>query len=102
MHDLTIGVEFGAKMVTVEGEPVKLQIWDTVRLFLSSGRFREVEEEVEFAMFCDCIIIIFCGCLHILTPPEKYNKHNTHKRKHMHEIYQNIPKYIKTYQNRSK
>ncbi|KAF8095528.1 hypothetical protein N665_0330s0010 [Sinapis alba] len=29
VHDLTIGVEFGARMVTVEGRPVKLQIWDT-------------------------------------------------------------------------
>ena len=28
-HDLTIGVEFGARMVTVEGQEVKLQIWDT-------------------------------------------------------------------------
>lgn len=30
VHDLTIGVEFGARMVTIEGRPVKLQIWDTV------------------------------------------------------------------------
>ena len=28
-HDLTIGVEFGARMVTIEGKPVKLQVWDT-------------------------------------------------------------------------
>lgn len=30
VHDLTIGVEFGARMVTIDGRPVKLQIWDTV------------------------------------------------------------------------
>lgn len=30
VHDLTIGVEFGARMVTIEGRPIKLQIWDTV------------------------------------------------------------------------
>ncbi|BBH00471.1 20S proteasome beta subunit PBB2 [Prunus dulcis] len=29
VHDLTIGVEFGARMVTIDGRPVKLQIWDT-------------------------------------------------------------------------
>ncbi|KAL8139869.1 hypothetical protein V2J09_005890 [Rumex salicifolius] len=30
VHDLTIGVEFGARMVTIDGRPIKLQIWDTV------------------------------------------------------------------------
>ncbi|MQM19201.1 hypothetical protein Taro_052200, partial [Colocasia esculenta] len=29
VHDLTIGVEFGARMITVDGRPIKLQIWDT-------------------------------------------------------------------------
>uniref|UniRef100_A0A0E0DF61 Uncharacterized protein n=1 Tax=Oryza meridionalis TaxID=40149 RepID=A0A0E0DF61_9ORYZ len=29
VHDLTIGVEFGARMITVDSRPVKLQIWDT-------------------------------------------------------------------------
>jgi small GTP-binding protein len=28
-HDVTIGVEFGARTVNVAGELVKLQIWDT-------------------------------------------------------------------------
>lgn len=32
VHDLTIGVEFGARMITIDGKPLKLQIWDTVRL----------------------------------------------------------------------
>jgi hypothetical protein len=31
-HDLTIGVEFGTRTILVEGKPVKLQIWDTVRV----------------------------------------------------------------------
>lgn len=31
VHDLTIGVEFGARMVTIDGKHIKLQIWDTVR-----------------------------------------------------------------------
>lgn len=30
VHDLTIGVEFGARMVNIDGRPIKLQIWDTV------------------------------------------------------------------------
>ena len=29
VHDLTIGVEFGARMVTLDGKQIKLQIWDT-------------------------------------------------------------------------
>ncbi|PNH07180.1 GTP-binding protein yptV4 [Tetrabaena socialis] len=29
MHDLTIGVEFGARMISIEGKQVKLRIWDT-------------------------------------------------------------------------
>ena len=29
VHDLTIGVEFGARMVTVAGVNIKLQVWDT-------------------------------------------------------------------------
>ena len=30
VHDLTIGVEFGARMITIDNKQVKLQIWDTV------------------------------------------------------------------------
>ena len=41
VHDLTIGVEFGARMVTIDNKPIKLQIWDTVRLSpLSSSRMK--------------------------------------------------------------
>ena len=29
MHDLTIGVEFGARMVNIDQKQIKLQIWDT-------------------------------------------------------------------------
>jgi Ras-related protein Rab-2A len=28
-HDLTIGVEFGARLVNISGKQIKLQIWDT-------------------------------------------------------------------------
>jgi hypothetical protein len=31
VHDLTIGVEFGARMINIDGKQIKLQIWDTVR-----------------------------------------------------------------------
>ena len=33
VHDLTIGVEFGARMINIEGKQIKLQIWDTVSSF---------------------------------------------------------------------
>lgn len=40
VHDLTIGVEFGARMVTIDSKPIKLQIWDTVCcLFLTFSTF---------------------------------------------------------------
>ena len=29
VHDLTIGVEFGARMITLDGKQIKLEIWDT-------------------------------------------------------------------------
>ena len=29
VHDLTIGVEFGARMVSIDGKQIKLQVWDT-------------------------------------------------------------------------
>ncbi|KAK1371016.1 hypothetical protein POM88_037108 [Heracleum sosnowskyi] len=46
VHDPTIGVEFGARMVNIEGRPIKLQIWDTYgvdaysmnRVLLSSSK----------------------------------------------------------------
>ncbi len=37
-HDVTIGVEFGARMMSIEGKNIKLQIWDTVTLDFSSKR----------------------------------------------------------------
>ncbi|CAK5091968.1 unnamed protein product [Meloidogyne enterolobii] len=33
VHDLTIGVEFGARMIAIDGKQIKLQIWDTAGLF---------------------------------------------------------------------
>ena len=29
-HDLTIGVEFGTRTISVDSKSIKLQIWDTV------------------------------------------------------------------------
>lgn len=34
VHDLTIGVEFGARMIAIDGKQIKLQIWDTVFVLL--------------------------------------------------------------------
>jgi len=36
VHDLTIGVEFGARMITIDSKQIKLQIWDTVIIFNNS------------------------------------------------------------------
>lgn len=30
-HEVTIGVEFGARLVQLENKNIKLQVWDTVR-----------------------------------------------------------------------
>lgn len=30
VHDLTIGVEFGARLINIDQHQIKLQIWDTV------------------------------------------------------------------------
>jgi Ras-related protein Rab-2A len=32
VHDLTIGVEFGARLINIDHHQIKLQIWDTVLL----------------------------------------------------------------------
>ncbi|VDN31083.1 unnamed protein product [Gongylonema pulchrum] len=34
VHDLTIGVEFGARMITIDSKQIKLQIWDTAGEFM--------------------------------------------------------------------
>jgi GTPase SAR1 family protein len=34
VHDLTIGVEFGARMVTIDQKQIKLQIWDTASVYI--------------------------------------------------------------------
>jgi GTPase SAR1 family protein len=36
-HELTIGVEFGAKTVEIDNTTVKIQIWDTVFYFKLGG-----------------------------------------------------------------
>jgi Ras-related protein Rab-2A len=40
VHDLTIGVEFGSRMVSVADKQVKLQIWDTVSALGSTNATR--------------------------------------------------------------
>lgn len=49
VHDLTIGVEFGARMINIDGKQIKLQIWDTVRrltgLGASAGASMHVQRE---------------------------------------------------------
>ena len=45
-HEVTIGVEFGARMINVDGKNIKLQIWDTVK---------------NCAMWCDELIYFQAG-----------------------------------------
>jgi hypothetical protein len=45
VHDLTIGVEFGARMINIENKAIKLQIWDTVSFHSEApGSFVEVSK----------------------------------------------------------
>ncbi len=46
VHDLTIGVEFGARMINIDGKQIKLQIWDTVGLQPSE---RKLSDSVSYA-----------------------------------------------------
>lgn len=79
VHDLTIGVEFGARMITIDNKPIKLQIWDTVCLTLSQSldiiQLVQIQKFVKH--FCDqiqpnspsriSIVVSFVGvsnCLH--------------------------------------
>jgi len=39
VHDLTIGVEFGARMINIDNRQIKLQIWDTVGTSLFTFSF---------------------------------------------------------------
>lgn len=36
-YDLTVGAEFGSKIVPMGNENIKLQIWDTVRLKITQA-----------------------------------------------------------------
>lgn len=57
VHDLTIGVEFGARMINIDGKQIKLQIWDTVRYpFKYAYRCRKslVISSVQFGLCSWC------------------------------------------------
>ena len=41
VHDLTIGVEFGARLINIDHHQIKLQIWDTVCSAISIHRDRK-------------------------------------------------------------
>ena len=52
-HDVTLGVEFGTRLISIEGRPIKLQIWDT------SGQesFRSITRS--FYRRADAVILVF-------------------------------------------
>lgn len=47
---LFVGVEFGARMITIDGKQIKLQIWDTV-IYLHI--FNETNRKVLYVVFRD-------------------------------------------------
>lgn len=53
VHDLTIGVEFGARMITIDGKQIKLQIWDTA----GQEAFRCVYKQIESIIIIIYVII---------------------------------------------
>ena len=61
VHDLTIGVEFGARMINIEGKQIKLQIWDTVSMMCA---FHQIHMFVTLTAYIDhssVIIFSFSG-----------------------------------------
>ena len=53
VHDLTIGVEFGARMIMIDNKQIKLQIWDTA----GQERFRKIDSS--FYRGAHGIIVVF-------------------------------------------
>lgn len=52
VHDLTIGVEFGARMITIDSRQIKLQIWDTVSNYEKCS-YAAAPNETILAVFCN-------------------------------------------------
>ena len=55
MHDLTIGIDYGAKIIKIDEKDVKLQIWDTAgqESFRSIARSYYRDAEIAFLVY-DC------------------------------------------------
>ncbi|KAE8706690.1 Ras-related protein RABB1b [Hibiscus syriacus] len=49
VHDLTIGVEFGARIVSIDDRPIKLQIWDTLYGWIGRETFNHLMSWLEDA-----------------------------------------------------
>lgn len=58
VHDLTIGVEFGARMITIDNKPIKLQIWDTVSFYTYSPllNFHSISQICLFSSLYDRLV----------------------------------------------
>ena len=66
VHDLTIGVEFGARMINIEGKQIKLQIWDTVSI---TSAFIHIHMLVIPADDIDhCVVIVIVTLLQNIIP----------------------------------
>jgi hypothetical protein len=58
VHDLTIGVEFGARLITIDNNQIKLQIWDTVTT-QKSPLSRRLFHSFLFSNFALCLLLLF-------------------------------------------
>jgi len=59
VHDLTIGVEFGARMINIDGKQIKLQIWDTVGLQPSQ---RKQSDSVSYQVLPKALALLKSFC----------------------------------------
>jgi hypothetical protein len=55
VHDLTIGVEFGARMITIDNKPIKLQIWDTV-----CAQWKTPSHKTYLLECNSVVVLVFC------------------------------------------
>ncbi len=61
VHDLTIGVEFGARMINIDGKQIKLQIWDTVSIPTQAALLQPSNYRETHAMFETAVASNQCG-----------------------------------------
>jgi len=62
VHDLTIGVEFGARMISIDDRQIKLQIWDTGRVG-GGGKRRSTRKQVTTLPLSSLLVLLAATAL---------------------------------------